>query len=178
MIDLYSAARTEQIGVMRILKWIAAAIGGVVAVVLLLDTFGGYLFDGPLGPIPGGAFAGPVNPERNPDWSQVEKVIELEIRPSKPWSLSIWAVVVDGELYSPSAFGARRRWPSVALADPRVRVRTNGQIFERELERVTDPDLKKRVGQAVATRYGFDAEDAARDDTTWYFHYAPRSPQG
>ena len=159
---------------MRVLKWIAAATGIVVVFVVLLDTFGGYLFDGPLGPIPGGAFNGPVNPDRNPDWSNVEKVIELEIRPSKPWSLSIWAVVVDGELYSPSAYGAHRRWPSVALADPRVRVRTHGQIYERQLERVTDPDLKTRVGRAVAARYGFDAEQAARDDTTWYVHYAPR----
>ena len=69
---------------MRILKWVTAAIGIVVVVILLLDTFGGYLFDGPLGPIPGGAFEGQINPERNPDWSHVEKVIELEIRPSKP----------------------------------------------------------------------------------------------
>jgi hypothetical protein len=163
---------------MRILKWVTAAIGTVVVVVVLLDTFGGYLFDGPLGPIPGGAFEGPTNSERNPDWSRVEKVIELEIRPSKPWSLSIWAVVVDGQLYSPSGFGARRRWPAVVLEDPRVRVRTNGQIYERMLERVTDPDLKRRVGEAVAARYGFDAEEAARDDTTWYFHYVPRSPEG
>jgi hypothetical protein len=160
--------------ILRILKWPAAAIGTVVAIVLLLDTFGGYLFDGPLGPIPGGAFSGPTNPERNPDWSRVEEVIELEIRPARPWSLSIWAVVVDGELYSPSAFGERRRWPAVVLADPRVRVRTNGQIYERNLERVTDPALERRVGEAVATRYGFDKGEAARDDTTWYFRYAPR----
>ena len=162
---------------MRIVKWLATAVGLLIAIVLLLDTFGGYLFDGPLGPIPGGAFSGAVNPDPHPDWSHVERVIELEIRPAKPWSLSIWAVVVDGELYSPSAFGAHRRWPTVALEDPRVRVRTNGQIFERTLERVTDPDLKKRVGEAVAARYGFDAAKAARDDTTWYFHYAPRTPQ-
>jgi hypothetical protein len=162
---------------MRILKWIAIAVATIAGVLLLLDTFGGYLFDGPLGPIPGGAFAGPVNPDPRPDWSGVEKVIELEIRPAKPWSLSIWAVVVDGELYSPSAFGARRRWPAVALQDPRVRVRTNGQIYERTLERVTDPALRKRVGEAAAARYDFDAKQAGgEEDQTWYFHYAPRSP--
>ena len=163
---------------MRIFKWVTAAIGTVVVVVLMLDTFGGSVFDGPLGPIPGGAFEGPTDPEKTPDWSHVEKVIELEIRPSKPWSLSIWAVVVDGELYSPSAFGSHRRWPAVAVEDPRVRVRTNGRIYALMLERVTDPVLKRRVGEAVAARYGFDAKEAARDDTTWYFHYAPRSPEG
>jgi hypothetical protein len=161
--------------IIRVLKWIGAAVAALIAVVLLLDTFGGYVFDGPLGPIPGGALSGPVSAEENPDWSQVEKVIELEIRPAKPWSLSIWAVVVDGELYSPSASGARRRWPPVALADPRVRIRTNGQIYERTIERVTDPNLRRRVAEAVAMRYGYDPAEAARDDTTWYFHYAPRS---
>ena len=47
MIDLYSAARDrgERGSMQNPQDWIAAAIGGVVAVVLLLDTFGGYLFD-------------------------------------------------------------------------------------------------------------------------------------
>src|SRR5882724_1908177 len=126
---------------MRALRLVLGGLATVVAVVLLLDTFGGYLFDGPLGPIPGGAFTGPVDPSPTPDWSDLEKVIELEIRPAKPWSLSIWNVVIDGELYVPSAKGAQRRWPAVALQDPRVRVRTHGRISERRLERVTDPAL-------------------------------------
>lgn len=163
---------------MRILKWIGAAIAAVVVILLFMDTFGGYLLDGPLGPIPGGRLSGPTNPDKHPDWSNVEKVIQIEIRPSKPWSLNVWAVDVDGELYSPSAQGARRRWPPVALADPRVRVRTNGQIYERTIEHVTDPELKRRVLQALAARYGFDADDAIQKDTTWIFHYAPPSPAG
>jgi hypothetical protein len=163
---------------MRILKWLAVAVGSVLLTLLLLDTFGGYLFDGPLGPIPGGAMSGPVSTTDDPDWSTIGKELELEIRPSRPWSLSIWGVVVDGELYSPLAFGEKRRWPKVVLEDPRVRLRLNGQIYERRLERVTDPDLKKRVGEAVATKYGFDAKQAAEDDTTWFFHYAPREPKG
>jgi hypothetical protein len=164
---------------MRFLKWLGAAVGAILLTILLLDTFGGYLFDGPLGPIPGGAFSGPVNSTEKPDWSKMklEKELELEIRPSRPWSLHIWGVVVDGELYSPSAFGARRRWPKVVLEDPRVRLRTNGQIYEQLLERVTDPELKKRVGEALAAKYGFDPKKAADDDTTWFFHYTARAPQ-
>ncbi len=161
---------------MRVLKWIAATVAAIVAVAVLLDSLGGYLFDGPLGPIPGGHMSGPVNADPHPDWSQVERVIELEIRPSKPWSLSIWAVEVDGELYSPSGFGARRRWPTVALQDPRVRIRSHGQVYERTLERVTDAALKQKLRAAVAARYGFDADNDARDETTWFFHYAPRAP--
>ena len=67
---------------MRILRWVLMGIGAAVVVVIFLDTFGGWLFDGPLGPIPGGAFVrGSVSSERNPDWSNLEMVIELEIRP-------------------------------------------------------------------------------------------------
>jgi hypothetical protein len=160
---------------MRILRWLAAGVLALIAVVALLDTFGGWLFDGPLGPIPGGAFRGAVDATQNPDWSNLEKVIELEIRPSRPWSLSVWNVVIDGELYVPSAMGARRRWPAVALADPLVRVRTHGDIYERRIELVTDPALRLRIGRAVAERYDATPPQNAADDSTWYFHLKPRT---
>jgi hypothetical protein len=159
---------------MRVLRWIGGALLAAIAVVVLLDTFGGYLFDGPLGPIPGGALRGRVDPNPNPDWSNLEKVIELEIRPQKPWSLSIWNVVIDGELYVPSAMGARRRWTQVAIVSPLARVRTHGRIYERRIEKVEDPELRKRIGAAVAARYGFDPPANPEDDPTWYFHLGPR----
>jgi hypothetical protein len=159
---------------MRVLRWTGGALLAAVVVLLLLDTFGGYLFDGPLGPIPGGAFRGPVDPNPNPDWSNLEKVIELEIRPQKPWSLSVWNVVIDGELYVPSAAGARRRWTQVAIVSPLARVRTHRRIYERRIEKVEDPALRKRIGAAVAARYGFDPPPSPEDDTTWYFHLGPR----
>jgi hypothetical protein len=160
---------------MRMLRLVAGAVVAAIAVVVILDTFGGWLFDGPLGPIPGGAFRGSVDPTRNPDWSNLEKVIELEIRPSRPWSLSIWNVVLDGELYVPSAFGAHRRWPAVALTDPLVRVRTHGHIYERRIEKVTDPALRLRIGRAIAERYGSTPPQNPEDDPTWYFQLVPRT---
>jgi hypothetical protein len=158
----------------RIVGWIPRGLVAAVAVVLLLDTFGGSLFDGPLGPIPGGALQGPVDPDQDPDWSNLEEVVELEIRPEKPWSLSVWNVVVDGELYVPSAMGARRRWTAVAIEEPLVRLRTHGRIYERRIEKVEDPELRRRIGAAVAQRYGFDPPASGEGDTTWYFHLAPR----
>jgi hypothetical protein len=160
---------------MRVLRWIAGVLGAAIVALLLLDTFGGFVFDGPLGPIPGGAFHGVVNPEPHPDWSHLEKVIELEIRPAKPWSLSVWNVVIDGELYVPSAMGAHRRWTAVAIHEPLARVRTHGQIYERRIEMVTDPALRTRIGQAVAARYGSAPPKSPEEDTTWYFHLGPRT---
>src|SRR5262249_26382765 len=141
----------------RILRWVLGGVVALLLVVLFLDTFGGFLFDGPLGPIPGGAFSrGAVNSDPHPDWSNLEHVIELDIRPARPWSLSGWNVVVDGELYVPSARGASRRWTAVAVKEPLARLRTHGQIYERLIERVTDPALRLRLAQALAKRYGFE----------------------
>lgn len=159
---------------MRILRWILGIVAALVLIVALLDTFGGYLFDGPLGPIPGGALGGPVNSNPNSDWSNPEEVIELEIRPGKPWSLSVWNTVLDGELYVPSAMGARRRWTAVALEQPLVRVRTRGQIYERRIEKVEDPALRLRIGRAIAERYGTTPPESAEADTTLYFRLASR----
>ena len=52
---------------MRVIRWILGGLGVIVALVLFLDTFGGYLMDGPLGPIPGGEMSGPVVTDADPD---------------------------------------------------------------------------------------------------------------
>lgn len=160
---------------MRVIRWAIACVVAAVLVVVLLDTIGGHLFDGPLGPIPGGAFVGPVDPDPDPDWTDLEKVIELEIRPERPWSLSVWNVVIDGELYVPSARGAQRRWTSVALANPDVRVRTRGKIYEMRIEQVIDPALRRKIGAAVVERYELAGSDDDDLETTWFFHIGPRS---
>ena len=159
---------------MKFLRWLCAGVGSLVVVALLLDTFGGYLFDGPVGPIPGGRMEGPVSDDADPYWSNLELVIELEIRPSKPWSLSVWNAVVDGELYVPSAKGKSRRWTHVALEDPRVRVRTGGKIYERRLERVTDRELLVKVRTELGRRYELDGDAEDTDDGLWVFRVAPR----
>jgi hypothetical protein len=160
---------------MRILRWLAGIVGALVLVVAVLDTCGGYLFDGPLGPIPGGAFVGPVDPNPDPAWTDLEEVIELEIRPSKPWSLHVWNVVIDGELYVPSARGAQRRWTAVVLNDPNIRVRTRDTIYEQRLEKVDDPALRRRIGEAVVARYALGGSDEDDLASTWFFRVAPRS---
>jgi hypothetical protein len=70
--------------------------------------------------------------------------------------------------------GARRRWTQVAVVEPLVRVRTHGRIYERRIEKVEDSALRKRIGAAVAARYGFDPPKDSEPDPTWYFHLAPR----
>src|SRR5262249_10261029 len=135
----------QEARMMRIVRWILGVLVALVAVVLFLDTFGGYFLDGPLGPIPGGKLSGPVSTGPPADIANLDKVVELEIRPERPWSLHVWNVAVDGGLYVPSARGEKRRWTAVAVREPLVRLRDHGQIYEMRIDRVTDPELHHRL---------------------------------
>jgi hypothetical protein len=53
-------------------------------------------------------------------------------------------------------------------------VRADGRIYERRIVKVEDPELRKRLGHAVAKRYGFDPPATPEEDTICYFHLAPR----
>lgn len=161
--------------VKKILKWLALAIAGIAAVILLLDAFGGYFMDGPLGPIPGGHMSGPVVDAATPlDWAGVEHEIAIEVRPEQPWSLTVWRAVVDGDLYIPSGNGAERRWTQVAIVDPRVRVRSQGRIQEGCLVRVTDPEARRPALQQLAETYELGVFEKD-DGSVWLFRVEPRA---
>ena len=160
----------------RLLRWIGLGAGAVVLLALLLDTFGGHFMDGPLGPIPGGRMSGPVVDAAIPlDWTGVEREIEIEVRPEQPWSLTVWRAVIDGDLYVPSGGGARRRWTRVAIADPRVRVRSQGRIQEGCLVRIEDPGTRARVLSALVDTYSLSRDGEGDDGSVWVFRIDPRS---
>ncbi len=160
----------------KVLKWIGLGVAVVVVSVFLLDRFGGYFMDGPLGPIPGGHMSGPVVDPAEPfDWSGVEREIEIEVRPEQPWSLTVWRAVVDGDLYIPSGGGAKRRWTQVAIADPRVRVRSRGRIWEGCLVRVEDLETRRPPREALAETYGMPGFGGEDDGSIWLFRVDPRA---
>lgn len=163
----------------KILKGLGLAIGAIALVVLLLDTFGGYFMDGPLGPIPGGRMSGPVADRiAELDWSGVEREIEIEVRPEQPWSLTVWRAVIDGDLYIPSGNGASRRWTQVAVEDPRVRVRSQGRIQEGCLTRVTAADARRPALEQLIETYGLPGGDQQDDGSVWLFRVDPRAACG
>lgn len=142
--------------------------------VLACVALAARLADGPIGPFPGGALSGTVDPDPHPDWDAVGRTVELEIRPEDPWSLQTYALPYGRELYVPSFQAERRRWVPVALADPRVRVRLGDHLYERRLERVEDPTTRARLIELMAQRHGWDPDGIVGRDTTWYFRLAPR----
>lgn len=160
----------------KVLKWIGLTVAGLILVVFLLDSLGGYFLDGPLGPIPGGHMSGPVvDPAEPLDWSGVEREIQIEVRPEQPWSLTVWRAVVDGDLYIPSGGGAQRRWTQVAVADPRVRVRSQGRIQEGCLVRIEDPEERRPALRSLVETYGLTGSPEEDDGSVWLFRVEPRA---
>ena len=68
-----------------------------------------------------------------------------------PYSVSIWCAVYKDNLYVTSYRG--RRWVEDIIRDPHVRLKIGGQLFERTLSLVNDPDEKAAVLQAKGKKY-------------------------
>ncbi|HIF95104.1 MAG TPA: hypothetical protein EYQ60_18560 [Myxococcales bacterium] len=93
--------------------------------VLLLVVLG---CGGPMLVFPGGALSGEVVTEAVEDWSFVTaSFVDLEFRPDDPYSVQLNYVVKDGNLYIDAAEG--RCWFDYLRADPRVRVRFDGNVY-------------------------------------------------
>jgi hypothetical protein len=83
---------------------------------------------GPFLVVPGGALSGELASEPVEDWSFVsDSFIDLETRPSDPYSVELNYVVQDGQLYVDPAEG--RKWLTYIREDPRVRVRFGNTIY-------------------------------------------------
>lgn len=109
---------------------------------------------GPILLLPGGQLSGPV--EALPaDWSFSDEVstVQVETRPSDPYSINIWAVGLGSHLYI-HAGANRSRWVENLMADPLVRVRIAGKIYPLTAVRVEDPAEFASFADAYKKKYG------------------------
>lgn len=161
-------------------RWLrrALALLVVAGVTVIGLRFAARMSGGPLGVVPGGRLSGPLAPDQSPDWSFTEHVetIAVEVDPSDPMSVTTWVFTLDGELYvAADFFNPLKRWPYRALADPRVRLRIAGQIYERRAVRVTDPALIERLRRAIAAKYDIAQDGIASRIDVWFFRMDPRA---
>jgi len=159
------------------LRWLFPTLAALVAVGALVPCVARRL-DGPLGPLPGGAFrSGQRVSDPAPDWSFVRDLREIEIEtdPARPRSVRTWFVVEDGALVVSADFlNPGKRWPFDVLNDPRVRVRLAGRIFERRAVRVDDPGAIARLRLAFARKYALAEDGLAARTRAWFFRMDPR----
>ncbi|MGH0028941.1 MAG: hypothetical protein ACQGVC_04060 [Myxococcota bacterium] len=88
--------------------------------------------------LPGGALSGEVVREPVEDWSFVDDAfLDLEVRPSDPYSVELNYVVKDGQLFIDPAEG--RTWFEYLRQDPRVRVRFGGKVYPATAVLVGEP---------------------------------------
>jgi hypothetical protein len=97
---------------------------------------------GPFLIFPGGALRGDVVSEPVDDWSFADALfVDLEVRPSDPYSVELNYTVMEGRLYVDPAEG--RRWLDYIREDPHVRVRFDGKIYPATAVLVEDPTERK-----------------------------------
>jgi len=113
----------------------------------------------PLLTLPGGALKG--DPTAVPaDWSALAavKTIQVEFRPTDPYSHNIWCAGLDRDLYiATSAKGTR--WTPFVATDPNVRVRVGTALYDLTAVPVTDAAERLRVADAYQHKYELDPKD-------------------
>ena len=109
----------------------------------------------PLVMIPGKALSGIVTlPPAS--WQTVPETIQLETRPADPYSINIWAVGISENLYV--ATRDTRRMPFIS-ADPFVKVRITGLVYELRANPVKDADELASVIEAYVMKYQVEQSD-------------------
>lgn len=163
----------------RLIGWLLLVLCLVLAVVVLVFV-GARFHDGPLGPIPGGPFralavAAPPDVAR----TGAAETVEIELGASEPRSRTTWIIAHDGVLYIPSGFAARKQWPAQAETEGRLRLRSDGIVYEMKATRVTDPALRTVLLEAVAKKYGISGDPQGElAQSTWLFRLDPLPPPG
>jgi len=109
--------------------------------------------------LPGGKLSGTPTPAPA-EWSTLAdvKTIQVEFRPSDPYSHNIWGVGIGPDLYiATRAKGTR--WTPFIAADPHVKARVGTALFDLNAVPVTDADERARVADAYAKKYDIKPED-------------------
>ncbi len=132
-------------------QWLKGITGALL--VVLAASCAEYL------PFSGGALQGQVV-AAPATWDQVADIdiIQFETQPEEPYSVNLWVVEMDNLLYVHS--GANRTdWVVHIEQDDRVRLGTNGSIFELTAERMVpekagDEDEFLRLAERYKAKYG------------------------
>ncbi len=109
---------------------------------------------GPVLLLPGGELHGP--PAAVPgDWTAAlaPDTVQLETRPGDPYSVNIWAIGLGPHAYV-HAGASRSTWVEHMEADPNVRLRVDGTIYELHATRVASQAVFDCFSDAYAVKYG------------------------
>ena len=104
---------------------------------------------------PGTRLGGPLAAEQDTDWSfrtpgRMQILVETATWYGIPHAVTTTSWIVDGDLYVPCNACATKRWPKNVARNPDVRLKVDGEIYERRAVRITDEAERQRVFGALA----------------------------
>ncbi len=107
--------------------------------------------------LPGGKLTG--RDARPPElWVNVPDVVQVEFRPqSDPYSVNVWAVGIDRDLYIATGHEGTR-WTAMLEDDQDVRVRIDQELYELSAVPVADQEERLRVHDRYVKKYDIDTE--------------------
>ena len=129
---------------------------------------GGLLGCGPIVMVPGGALSGSVQPVPS-DWSFSDAIetIQLETRPSDPYSVNLWGIGI-GKVFYVAAGSSESRWASNISEDPRVRLRLGDDLYELQATRTKDQAELDAFLAALKRKYDHEPEADEREGATLF----------
>ena len=107
--------------------------------------------------IPGGELSG-ADQAPPSSWGAVPDTIQLETRPLDPYSINIWGVGIEADLYVATS-GGGTAWTEFIEADRNVRVRIDDRLFRLQATLVDENGERGRVVQAYYDKYEVDPHD-------------------
>lgn len=128
--------------------------------------------EGPVAVFSGGALPGPVKPvPPSFAFARDAGTVQLETNPAEPYSVNIACAVADDRLYV-SAGDNKARWVEHMEADPRVRMRIRGDIYELQAHRVTEAtEMRAFADEWIKNSW---ARDPTTLDVAWVYRLEPR----
>ncbi|HVP28711.1 MAG TPA: hypothetical protein VMW35_06075 [Myxococcota bacterium] len=103
---------------------------------------------GPVGPMPGFALEGPpaMQPVQNFLFARDLSTVDLEVRPSAPFSVRLWLVERAGRIYVSGPSWSF--WVHGLRQAPDTRILLGAEIYEVRAVEVTDPAEREGVGES------------------------------
>ena len=115
---------------------------------------------GPIGPIPGGELDGVELPWPD-DWefTNAEENVLLQTNPGDPYSVTIWCVTHDGNLYF-AAEKKESRWVLNMADDPAVILSVRGKLIRGTSHRIRPGSAEiPHIIQAYLVKYEIESEE-------------------
>ncbi|HEY4609857.1 MAG TPA: nitroreductase/quinone reductase family protein [Ilumatobacteraceae bacterium] len=81
-------------------------------------------------------------------------------RTGNPHQIEIWFGIIDDTMYLISGNGAGADWYRNALVDAHVSVRLASEVHRGVARAVVDADERRRVGDLMGAKYGWDGDDS------------------